>query len=109
MKKYAEKFYKSRQWQEAREAYAKSKAYLCEDCLRQGIVTPGEIVHHIRHITRANINDPAVTLNPANLRLLCRSCHERAHRRPAAPKRYTVDAQGHVTIAEEEKQTGGVG
>lgn len=105
MKKYAEKFYKSREWQAVREEYAKSKAYLCEDCLERGLITPGEIVHHIRHITKDNLRDPAITLNPANLRLLCRSCHERAHRRPDTPKRYTVDEQGHVIITETQ-QTG---
>lgn len=101
MKKYAEQFYKSREWQAVREEYAKRKAYLCEDCLQRGLVTPGEIVHHIRPITRDNIRNREITLNPANLRLLCRSCHERAHRRPNTAPRYTVDEHGRVTATGE--------
>lgn len=99
MKKYAEGFYKGKAWQEAREAYAKGKRYLCEECLAHGQVTPGEIVHHIRPITQANIHNPAITLSPDNLRLLCRSCHERAHRR--TPRRYIIDEQGHVITTGE--------
>ena len=101
MKKYAEKFYKSREWQAVREEYARQKAFLCEDCLQRGLVTPGEIVHHIRPITRENIQNREITLNPANLRLLCRSCHERAHRRQNAAPRYTVDEKGRVTVTGE--------
>ena len=95
MKQYAEKFYKSKTWNKTREAYSKSKSYLCEDCLERGIFTPGEIVHHVVPITQATIGNPDITLSWDNLRLLCRSCHERVHRgRPA--KRYTVDQYGHV-------------
>ena len=97
MKQYAEKFYKSRQWQETREAYAKSKSYLCEKCLETGTITAGEIVHHKRPITRDNIDNPAITLSWDNLQLLCRACHEKAHR-TKAPRRYTVDELGRVTI-----------
>ena len=95
MKKYAESFYKSKTWQKTREAYSKSVGYLCEDCLKQGVFTAGEIVHHIRPITRDNISNPDITLSWDNLRLLCRPCHERVHRgRPA--RRYTIDEYGNV-------------
>lgn len=94
MKKYAESFYKSRTWQSTREAYSKSVGYLCEDCLQHGLVTAGEIVHHVKPITKDNIGNPDITLNWENLRLLCRPCHERIHRRKAS--RYTIDELGHV-------------
>lgn len=99
MKKYAEQFYKSRQWQQTREAYSKSVGGLCEDCLELGYITAGEIVHHKKHITPDNITDPNITLAWDNLRLLCRACHEKAHKRQI-PKRYTIDGQGHVHIIE---------
>lgn len=94
MKKYAEQFYKSKTWQLTREAYSKSKHYLCEICLEHGRYTAGEIVHHIKPITPANINDPEITLNWNNLQLVCRRCHEHAHRR--APRRYKFDEYGRV-------------
>ena len=95
MKQYAESFYKSKTWQTTREAYCKSKGYLCEDCLEHGLITTGEIVHHVRPITRENIGNPDITLSWDNLRLLCRPCHEKTHRRRA--RRYTVDEMGRVT------------
>lgn len=74
-KEYAKSFYKSKAWQRCRDEYAKSVNWLCEDCLEQGIYKPGEIVHHMIEITPENINDPMVTLNWDNLRLVCRECH----------------------------------
>lgn len=99
MKQYAERFYKGKAWQATREAYSKSKGYLCENCLEHGVVTAGEIVHHIRPITRENIDNPEITLSWDNLRLLCRPCHEQAHRQK--PRRYKIDELGRVTILEK--------
>ena len=96
MKEFAERFYKSKAWQRTRETYCKSRACLCEECLKRGEIVPGEIVHHIKPITEDNINNPDITLSWDNLRLLCRSCHEQAHRKTA--KRWTVDEYGHVHI-----------
>lgn len=98
MKPYAEKFYSGITWQRTREAYSKSRNYLCEDCLAKGNIVPGEIVHHVHPITPSNIDDPNITLSFSNLRLLCRSCHERVHRRRDQQERYTVDGYGRVTI-----------
>lgn len=101
MKQYAEKFYKSKTWNKTREAYSKSKSYLCEDCLERGLIVTGEIVHHVIPITQSNIANPDITLSYDNLRLLCRSCHERVHRRKPA-LRYTIDELGRVTCTGEE-------
>lgn len=46
-------------------------------CVRCG--KPGEIVHHIEHLTPNNINNPAITLSEDNLELLCRDCHAVEH------------------------------
>ena len=96
MKKYAERFYKSKQWQHVRDLKMKSVGGLCEDCLDMGMYTPGEIVHHIVPITKENICDPDITLAMSNLRVLCREHHEKVHRKKQ--KRYTIDAEGHVII-----------
>ena len=101
MKPYAEKFYKSKTWQKTREEYSRSKLYLCEDCLAKGIHTTGEIVHHIQPITEKTVDNPAITLGWDNLRLLCRSCHERVHRRRKT--RYRIDEQGRIVINETER------
>ena len=94
MREFAEGFYKSKRWQECREAYAKSQGYLCERCRAKGIIRKGEIVHHKIHLSPENINDPSVTMNFNNLQLLCRDCHAITHK-PA--KRFKVDELGRVT------------
>jgi 5-methylcytosine-specific restriction endonuclease McrA len=95
MKEYAATFYKSKAWANCRKTYAASVGGLCEDCLKKGLITPGEIVHHVIAITPENITDPAVTLNWDNLRLVCRECHAVEH--GARICRYTVDALGRVS------------
>ena len=72
-------FYRSKRWQKCREAYAASVGHLCERCEASGLIRPGEIVHHIIHVTPDNVGDPSVTLNFDNLQLLCRLCHAAVH------------------------------
>lgn len=93
MQEYAERFYKSRAWRECRDAYIKSVGGLCERCLERGLYTPGEIVHHKKHITPDNIDDPTVTLSWDNLVLVCRNCHGELH----GGKRCKVDEFGRVS------------
>lgn len=95
-REFAKAFYSSKAWQECREEYARSKRHLCEDCLARGIIQAGEIVHHKQPITPDNINDPTITLNFDNLRLVCRKCHAEEH--GAKTTRYTVDEFGRVFI-----------
>ena len=99
MRDFAESFYKSKRWQANRDAYARSVGGLCEACARQGLVIPGEIVHHKIELTPENINDPAITMDWANLELVCRDCHALRHSKRRR-RRYTVDAQGNVTACE---------
>ena len=78
-KAFAKKFYSSKAWQDCRNAYAKKRNYLCEDCLRRGIYRPGEIVHHIIELDPVTIERPEIALDFNNLELLCRDCHARRH------------------------------
>ena len=79
MKEYAEKFYKSKAWQQTRNAYAASKKGLCEICLAKGIYKPGVIVHHKRHLNPETIKNPYIALSWNNLQLVCRECHAEIH------------------------------
>ena len=94
MKDFAKSFYKSKAWQRCRAGYVKSVGGLCEDCLKKGIYTPGEIVHHKIHLTPENINDPNISLNWGNLKLVCRECHALEHKDSDA--RYLFDELGRV-------------
>ena len=96
MREFAKTFYKSQAWKNCREAYAKSQGGLCERCRAKGLIVPGVIVHHKVYLTPENISDTSVSLNFDHLELLCRSCHEREHRK--AEVRYKVDKAGRVII-----------
>ena len=96
MKPYAEAFYKSKAWQRCRAAYVSYRSGLCELCLAEGKITPGDIVHHKVHLTPYNIHDPDVSLSFSNLQLVCREHHAQLH--GSRTRRYTIDEWGRVTI-----------
>ena len=87
---FSRAFYKSAAWRVCRDSYWRKAGGLCEDCLKQGRITTGEEVHHIQELTPDNIGNPAITLNPANLVLLCHACHMARHK-SNKPQRYSVD------------------
>lgn len=95
MQEWARAFYKSRAWLETREAYAASVAWLCEDCMEQGLIVPGKVVHHVTPLTPENIGDPTVALAWGNLRLVCQDCHAAEHKK-AAVLRYEVLPDGRI-------------
>ena len=96
MKEFAERFYKSKQWQNTRNAYVRYIGGLCEECYKKGKIVPVEEVHHIIPLTAENINDPNITVNWDNLIGLCRECHRQMH--SGRERRYSVDEFGRVTI-----------
>jgi 5-methylcytosine-specific restriction endonuclease McrA len=97
MKEFAREFYSSKAWKSCREAYKKKIGGLCEECLKRGMYTPVEEIHHKIWLTPDNINDPNITLNFDNLKGLCRECHRAEHEK-REPTRYTVDDRGRVTV-----------
>lgn len=74
-REFAKSFYRSKEWQETRGYVLKRDNYLCVKC-----GAPAEEVHHIKHLTLENIGDNSISLNPNNLRSLCRECHFEEHR-----------------------------
>lgn len=78
-KNFAKDFYRSSAWGKCRTSFIMYKGGLCERCLKEGIIKPGDIVHHKKYLTPENINDPTVTLSFDNLELLCQDCHNNEH------------------------------
>ena len=95
MREFAKEFYQSQAWKQCRAAYLRKVSGLCENCLKRGLYTPADTVHHIVHLSPANIGDPDVSLNDANLMAVCRDCHAELHRQT---KRYKVGADGKIFI-----------
>ena len=59
-----------RAWRRTRLQYIQSHP-LCEQCKREGRLTPAEEVHHIVPLADGGTNDAG------NLMALCKSCHSR--------------------------------
>ena len=75
-REFAKRFYRSKAWQECREAVMKRDHYICVECGEAG-----QEVHHKIWLTKDNINNPDITLNMDNLVTLCKDCHHKAHGR----------------------------
>lgn len=73
-REFSKAFYNSKVWKVTREYILKRDKYLCTECGK-----PAEEVHHIIHLTPRNIGDVSITLNPDNLKCLCRDCHFNEH------------------------------
>ena len=101
-KEWTDGFYLSKAWRKTRDAYYQKRRGICERCQKEfdaGLrafedIQPGIIVHHVRHLTPENINDPSVALSFDNLELLCDEHHNREHK--AKPKRYSFDKEGRI-------------
>ena len=75
--------YNSREWKELRAAKLRSTKGLCEECLKQGIVTEARCVHHVVPIETARTRDEmrrlAIGCGLQGLRALCYACHAKIH------------------------------
>lgn len=77
-------FYKSRDWQELRLEALQRDNYLCQECLKRGIITPANTVHHIKPLRV----DKSRALQLSNLETVCAGCHNKLHReRPKTLKK----------------------
>jgi len=90
---FADAFYVSFAWRKCAAGYKMSVGGLCEECLKQGLITPAQEVHHKIHLTPQTINIPEIALNWDNLEALCKDCHLKQHRKQ---KRWQVDESGAV-------------
>lgn len=97
MKKYAEAFYKGKQWKKVSSLYMTQQHYICERC--GGV---GSICHHKKYITPWDINNPDATLNMDNLGCLCQECHNQEH--SAKVSRAIFDDDGNMTGVQESAE-----
>ncbi|GAX06955.1 HNH endonuclease [Secundilactobacillus pentosiphilus] len=70
-----EAFYHSSDWRSVRELVLRRDHFLCQECLRQGIVHTGNTVHHIVPLK----DDWNKRLDLDNLETICLACHNKEH------------------------------
>ena len=109
-------FYTGREWRLFRYALIMERGCECEKCRLVVEDTSRLIGHHIIELTLENVNDPMISLNPDNVRLVCDKCHNTMeHTRFAkvnAPKRvyliYGSPLSGKTTLARQLMERGDI-
>ena len=84
-------FYKFKEWRTLRLEALQRDSYLCQECIKRGIVTPADTVHHIKPLRV----DSSQAMQLSNLESVCRACHNKLHKeRPFdyKKKRRTIKA-----------------
>lgn len=79
---WAREFYNSKAWRNLRARLIVENNFLCAECGESYLKESAQLVgHHIKELTPENINDYNISLNPANIKIICRKCHDKAHER----------------------------
>lgn len=73
----ARAFYRSAAWATVRAQALHRDHYECQECQRQGRVSKGQNVHHIKELR----DYPELALELENLETLCIRCHNDTHNR----------------------------
>lgn len=74
-----QKVYRLPQWRKLSKWYLTTHP-LCEECLKGGVITPSEHVHHIvSFMNYDELKRIEVALDPSNLEALCSTCHNLIH------------------------------
>ena len=89
MRVLRQKAYNNTNWKKVRDAYMKQNP-LCEECLKQGKVTPATSVHHLKSpFSKGEINY-TLLLEYENLMAICHECHGKLH----------AQEQGHKPVSD---------
>lgn len=73
-----QKVYQSTRWQRLRAFYL-SEHPLCEECQEKGLTVEAIDVHHVITFVGKGEETPAYAYDYANLRALCKQCHQIVH------------------------------
>lgn len=105
-----ETFYASRAWREFRLTIVAERGLICEHCGKLIAKQRDAHVHHKIHLTEDNYKDASIALNPENVMLVHKDCHDQIHERFGyAPKGkkvfivYGMPLSGKSTYVEERK------
>lgn len=78
---FARMFYASKEWRALRRNLIIERGNICACCGKVIANTSLLIGHHKISLTRENIFDCNITLNPQNIEIICFDCHNKEHRR----------------------------
>lgn len=78
------KFYCSKEWADFRQMIIQDRSkdgVICEEC-GEIILDASQIhIHHIIELTEHNYKNKMISLNPQNVKMVSKECHDRIHKR----------------------------
>lgn len=105
-----ESFYASPAWRNFRAGIIAERKLICEHCGKLIAKQRDAHVHHKIHLTEDNYKDASIALNPENVMLVHKDCHDQIHERFGyAPKGkkvfivYGMPLSGKTSYVEERK------
>lgn len=79
---WASRFYNSKEWKDLRWQLIIKRGPKCARCGKDMTFNTAELIgHHIIPLTKDNVRNPEVALNPDNVELICFDCHNAEHER----------------------------
>ena len=105
-----ESFYASPAWRNFRAGIIAERKLICEHCGKLIAKQRDAHVHHKIPLTEENYKDASIALNPENVMLVHKDCHDQIHERFAYAPRgkrvfivYGMPLSGKTTYVEERK------
>lgn len=104
-------FYKSKEWQGLRKVILAERGTQCEDCKKYILNSKEAHLHHRIALNYSNVTDYNISLNPNNILVLCRDCHDKTHKRFGSYKKevylvYGPPLSGKKTYVKEHMERG---
>jgi len=83
-------FYCSKNWRDLAHRLKVERGGKCERCGEVPLDWAYLVGHHKIDITEDNVDNPAISLNPALVEIICFDCHNKEHRRFGHSKRVYI-------------------
>ena len=97
----AKAFYKTKEWKRLREYVFNRDNGLCQECLANGNIKPGDVVHHKVEILDGK-RGWDLRLTESNLITWCHTCHNSHHKSKYSSIRegFLFDSEGNLVRKE---------
>lgn len=79
---WAARFYSSKAWQDLRWKRILEENFTCQECHENYMLSPEKLIgHHKVELSPQNITEANIALNSSLIKILCKNCHDKIHKR----------------------------
>lgn len=79
---WAVQFYSSKAWQNLRWQRILEEQFICQECHENYMLHPEKLIgHHSVELSPENITNPNIALNSSLIKIVCKKCHDKLHKR----------------------------